>query len=276
VNAPASGGAADIAVYTRRGAGPTILWVHGYTLAASIWEPLWDRLPDFAHIALDLPGHGASTRPISQAARLSDFSQAVAEVADLHGADIVIGLSFGATVALQAGLERPTRYAALLLAACGLAGGPQDREAADCHLDLVRLARARGVGPWLADRWLSCPPKIFEAIRAKPDAFAPVEAVVRRHAWTELTQENMASMARDIQSLAAIARLEMPLALLVGEHDMEAFKRSAHLICKAAKRASCSYAALAGHLPLLEEPDEGAAWIRAQLAAMAPVARTSR
>lgn len=267
--APA-GGAGDIAVRTRPGPGPAILWVHGYTLDAGVWGPLWDRLPDYAHVALDLPGHGASTRPIARVARLGDFSHAVAEVADAHGADIVLGLSFGATVALQAALDRPARYAALLLAACGLAGGPQDREAADCHLELARLARERGIGPWLADRWLACPPRIFEAIRARPAAFAPVEAAVRRHAWTELTHEGMASMARDVQSPAAIARLDMPLSLLVGEHDMAAFKRSAHLIGKAARHANCSYAPLRGHLPLLESPDEGAVWVRAQLAASRP------
>lgn len=255
----------DLAVRTRAGAGPAILWVHGYTLDASVWEPLWDRLPEFTHVALDLPGHGLSTRPITQGARLRDFSGAVAEVATAHGATILLGLSFGATVALQAALDQPTRYTRLLLAACGLAGGPQDREAADCHLDLVQLARERGVGPWLADRWLACPPRIFEAISALPAAFAPIAAVVRRHAWSELAQENMRAMAHDTQCLAAIAALPMPLSLLVGEHDMAAFKRSAHLIGKANRHASCSYAADRGHLPLLEAPDEGALWVRAQL-----------
>ena len=259
----------DIAIRTRPGPGPVVVWVHGYTLDASLWEPLWDRLPGYTHVGLDLPGHGHTLRPIPHGARLRDFAAAVDAVADACGADYLAGLSFGATVTLQAALDRPRRYAGLLLAACGLAGGPQDREAAECHLDLGRLARERGIGPWLADRWLACPPRIFEGVQAQPAVFERIDAVVRRHAWHELVHDDMASMARDMQSAAAIRALDTPVALLVGEHDMEAFKRSAHLIRKAGRQVDCTYAPARGHLPLLEDPAEGAAWVAGALAGFA-------
>src|SRR4029077_8416311 len=42
------------------GSGPTVLWIHGYTLDSSLWADLWQRLPGYRHIGVDLPGHGSS------------------------------------------------------------------------------------------------------------------------------------------------------------------------------------------------------------------------
>ena len=44
------------------GTGPTIVFLHGMTFSKHTWDPILDRLQErFRCVAIDLPGHGAST-----------------------------------------------------------------------------------------------------------------------------------------------------------------------------------------------------------------------
>lgn len=244
-------------------AAAPILWVHGYTLDATLWEPLWARLPDFRHLGIDLPGHGAS-RPITPADDVAAFGRAVLAVAAAHRATILIGMSFGGTVCLEAAGAAPTRFAGMLLGAPALPGGPEDQESADCNQQLLRLARERGVGPWLADRWLSVPPAIFAGAMRNPDLWAAVQAIVRRHRWDELRSSAFAP--RDTGLVQRLARVRAPVRLLVGDDDIPSFARTADLLRRILPAASVGYVADAGHLALLERPDAAAAqignWLR--------------
>ena len=41
---------------------PAIVFIHGMTFSRQTWDPIVDRLKDrFRCLAVDLPGHGAST-----------------------------------------------------------------------------------------------------------------------------------------------------------------------------------------------------------------------
>lgn len=255
----------DLVVFHLQGPGPRLLWIHGYTLDSSLWAPLWQRLPGYSHFGLDLPGHGRTRRAIPAGASLSAMADAVDVVARHWDVDLMVGLSFGATVALHTALRCPERWRGLLLAALALPGGPQDREAADCHLELLRLAGARGAGPWLADRWLQVPPRIFEGVARDPNLFAKIAEVVRRHSWAELFSDGLSAMGSSAPRAGALAALSMPVELLVGEDDMPAFQRAAQLVRRAVVHARCSYAQGRGHLPLLESPDEGAVWVEQAL-----------
>ncbi|RYD74897.1 MAG: alpha/beta fold hydrolase [Verrucomicrobiaceae bacterium] len=100
---------------------PVWLWVHGYTLDGSVWQKLWDHLPQVTHVAVDLPGHGRSA-PLGVNVSTSSFASAVLHTAAECGATVLAGLSFGGTVALQAAIQEiGTGYLALILGLC-LAG----------------------------------------------------------------------------------------------------------------------------------------------------------
>ena len=49
-------------IYCRQapGSADKVLWVHGYTMDSSLWQPLWDELPGWHHFGIDLPFHGTS------------------------------------------------------------------------------------------------------------------------------------------------------------------------------------------------------------------------
>ena len=104
-------GVAAHVAYSRAGKGPTVLLIHGVGLQKTIWEPQIEALAaDHDVIAVDMPGHGRSSRP-PEAPRLSDYADAVLAVLDgLDVADAcVVGHSMGALVALEFALAHPER-----------------------------------------------------------------------------------------------------------------------------------------------------------------------
>ena len=40
----------------------TIIWLHGAMLAHWMWDDLISKLPQYHHLAVDLPGHAASNQ----------------------------------------------------------------------------------------------------------------------------------------------------------------------------------------------------------------------
>lgn len=238
-----------------------LLWVHGYTLDSTIWEPLWDCLPEISHVALDLPGHGQSP-PFSKEVTLDSLGHAVLEAAETTAATDLVGLSFGGTVALQAAILAPTRFGSVFLASPGLAGGPEDRECADCHHELIQLAAARGRGPWLRDRWMAVPPRIFEGTLTRPELPDRFSRIVNRHRWDELFTGCMAAMQTASQPPRALAAVRSRVFLIVGGEDMPAFVRAADLLRRRLQSVPVYYLDGSKHLSLLEEPFVSAQWIR--------------
>ena len=49
-----------LSVHETPGPGPRVLWIHGYTMDHTVFAPIWAALPDWLHVGVDLPGHGAT------------------------------------------------------------------------------------------------------------------------------------------------------------------------------------------------------------------------
>src|SRR5690349_13147391 len=47
----------------RSGAGTTLVWVHGLGESSASFDPVVARLPQYAHVLVDLPGYGRSPWP---------------------------------------------------------------------------------------------------------------------------------------------------------------------------------------------------------------------
>lgn len=248
--------------------GAPMLWVHGYTLDGTIWGPSWQALPGWQHIALDLPGHGRA-RPLRPGEALDGLAAEVIATARAVGARHLVGMSFGGMVALQAAIAAPEAFDAVVLASPGLAGGPQDAEAATCNQALMRMARDRGIGPWLADRWMMSPPRIFDGSLTRPVLRERLAEVVARHGWRELIDGSMQGLQACAQTPESLARITARLLILVGGQDMPVFLRSAELLRRAVPGARRVVIEDAAHMCLLESPEASAAQIRAHLAPVA-------
>ena len=255
-----------LAIRRRPGDGETIVWVHGYTLSSAVWEPIWDALPQHSHLGVDLPGHGGSpspTEPVSATA----VADEIAAIAARHGAAHLVAMSFGGIVALEAAIRHPRAFATLTLASPALGAGPRDEAAQTRNLELLRLHRERGPGPWLTKLWMQSPPDIFTAAKRNPALWSSLEALIDRHRWDELRTGNLAGLFDHPQPRPRLAAIAAPTLTLVGEDDIPAFARAAHLIFRTLPACERRYLSGCGHLCLLEDPLGGAALVREHIRA---------
>jgi pimeloyl-ACP methyl ester carboxylesterase len=127
--------------------GPPVILLHGLGATnASMLSTLWDLSADHHVFAPDLPGHGASGKPI-RTYHVGFFARWLSAFMDDLGLDraILIGNSMGGRIAIEAGLRMPERVRRLVLL-CPSSAWLRGRELAP----LVRLLRPElGVFPLL-------------------------------------------------------------------------------------------------------------------------------
>lgn len=247
----------------RTGPGPPVLWLHGYTMDSRVWEELWDELPDWEHVGVDLPGHGAS--PALDTGDLPALGRRIARLARAVGARRLVALSFGTLLALQAAMEDADAFDSVTLAAPALAGGPEDPAARIRYLQLAELYRLYGPGEHMTSLWLQSPPHIFSCLRAFPGRFERVSEVVAEHGWCELGDPRTQGLGAHPHEPGDLARITASVLLLRGELELPAFVRCATIIRDAVPGAREVVLPGLGHLPLLEDPGAVAGELRAEL-----------
>ncbi|ARF79260.1 alpha/beta fold hydrolase [Kitasatospora aureofaciens] len=249
----------------RRGSGPAVLWIHGYTMDSTTWQPLWDRLPGWTHIGIDLPGHGGSA-PLPPGLPLTALAGQLAEVAKETGARSVVALSFGSMSAIQLAIQEPGLVDNLVLAAPTLAGTPNEDSARVRYQQLSMLYRMVGPGEQLADLWMQSPPDIFTGTQRHPALRASLREVVARHTWAELGNRAMDALTSHKHTAEDLRRITARTLVVLGDEDMPAFVRNAELLRATVPDCQLETLKETGHLPLLERPDASAELIAAHLA----------
>jgi pimeloyl-ACP methyl ester carboxylesterase len=241
----------------RHGSGAAIVWVHGYTLDSTIWDELWTLLPDWTHVGVDLPGHGAS-RALAAATPLEDVIAVLAEAVAQYDVRHVVGLSFGSIVALELALACPGAFDTLTLAAPAIGGGAVDPDVGLRYGELIALYRARGAGPWMTELWMRCPPGTFA--HASPDVRARLAAIVDRHAWRELDdpERGIGALTRRPQDVRMLAFSTARPLVVIGEYELPAFRRNAETVRRVRPDAHVAQLAGAGHLCLLHAAHDAA------------------
>lgn len=239
------------------GTGPSVLWLHGYTMRSEVWEPLWARLPGWRHVGLDLPWHGSS-RDLADGEDLASLADTVVAHASRHGVEHVVGLSFGTVLASEMAIRHPGFSASWLLAAPALTGMPHEPPVAQRYRDLATAYADRGPGPHLTDLWMTTPPAIFAGVNARPEVRERIRELLDRHQWRELAVGGMRQLVRRAQRPGELAAIEGELHVVVGDLDLlyhKACARSLELEAGAQmhRMPGC------GHLPLLEDIDGSAA-----------------
>ncbi|MGW1771211.1 alpha/beta fold hydrolase [Streptomyces sp. NPDC002104] len=237
------------------GSGPTVLWVHGYTMDSTLWRPLWRLLPGLRHVGVDLPGHGGS-EALRPGLTMPELAARIMGLAREQGARRWVGLSFGSTVALEAALTHLDEVDRLVVGAPTPAGGPPDPAARKRYIEMLMLRRMRGAeaAEPLADLWMAAPPDIFRGTEAHPVLRAELRSVVARHSWAELDSGAMAGLSAHVHSAEDLARIKACTFALTGSADMPAFHANAALLSRTVPRCRIHVVPDAGHLPFLEQP----------------------
>jgi 3-oxoadipate enol-lactonase len=133
--------------YTDEGVGAPVVLIHGLGSSSSDWQLQFPALtPSFRVIAVDLRGHGESSKPAGPYT-MAMFAHDVAKLIEALGIAPchVVGLSLGAMTALELSATRPD----LVKSAVIVNAGPDfvPRTLKDKALVWQRLALVRLVGP---------------------------------------------------------------------------------------------------------------------------------
>jgi len=255
----------DIHVETA-GRGPAVLWIHGYTMDSTLWHPLWDLLPGFRHLGIDLPGHGGSGAP-SRDDTLPALAGRIAEIARAEQASRVVALSFGSCVALQFAPSCPGLFSQLVVGAPTIAGAPPAAGVADREMQLALLYRMAGRGPHMTKLWMTSPPDIFRGTEQRPELREQLCQVIDRHSWAPLESGAMRSLAAHTHTDEALGRIGAATLVCTGDQDMPVFTANASRLAAVIPYCTRLTVPQAGHLCLLERPDVVAGPLRAHLGA---------
>jgi pimeloyl-ACP methyl ester carboxylesterase len=242
---------AKLAVYDR-GAGPPLLFVHGFPLEHHMWEP---QVREFSTthrvIAVDLRGFGQSSAPEPTAvSTMQDFAADCAGVLDALNVDGPVtfcGLSMGGYIAWQFVDKFPERVARLVL--CDTRAGADTPEAAAMRLKMAE--HVLEAGPELVAAAML--PKLFaiETAKQRPELVEQVRQMILRASPTGIAaaQRGMAQRPDVRERLGAI---RVPTLVIVGEHDAISPPDEMRQIAEGIPSAEFIVIPNAGHMSTME------------------------
>lgn len=237
------------------GDGPTILWIHGYTLDSRTWGAIWPLLPGYRHVGLDLPGHGAS-EPRKPGSTLTELGEQLASLASAQEVRHIVALSFGTVAALQLLIARPSQFASCVLAAPGIAGGPSEPAMIPVYSKMGMLMHFTGRTGAITDLWLKSP--AWRGIETRPGLAEAMKTVVDAHSFAELRDRSGAMLHHPPQTSAALAAIETPVLVIAGDREMPAYKTCASMLARDLRQCRVAELEDTDHLCLLQRPERGA------------------
>jgi pimeloyl-ACP methyl ester carboxylesterase len=202
--------------YSLAGEGQALVLLHGFFGDSRVWRPQFEGLSDeFAVVAWDAPGAGRSSDP-AETFRMTEYAECLAGLIEFLGLEqpCIVGLSFGATLALELFRSHPEVPRALVLAGAyaGWAGSlpPEVVE--------QRLGETIPDLDMPADRVVAkyIPGLLTRA--ASPAVFNEVAAIMRdfhRAGMKTMTRSLAEADLRDV-----LPRIGIPTLLLYGDEDV--------------------------------------------------------
>lgn len=261
-----------VAVDEAGAGGRPLLLVHGFTGGRSDFA---DHLDAFAEqgwwaVAPDLRGHGGSFQPPEESAyHLDAFAADVWAVVDALGWSrlVLLGHSMGGMIAQVAALARPDALDGLVL--MDTTHGPLDldRELAALGAQIVREGGMAAVQAVLDSMGDEGPLTTPAGLRVQAERPGYREEGARRFlACSPAMYAAMLGRLLDQDDrLDALARLDVPTLVLVGEQDRP-FLRASEAMARTIPGARLVVLPDAGHSPQVENPP---AWREAMLAFLA-------
>lgn len=225
--------------------------LHGFPLNRDLFSPILPALAQLGRVvAVDLPGFGASP-PLPCPFTLGQMADAVWHLLDRLQLPpcVLVGHSMGGYVALEMAARRPESLRALVL----LASHPQpdSPEARARRHEGVRLVR-EGRRQEFLDAFLAR--LLAPSLRARQPRLAAEVAAMAAAVPDEVLVGCLQAMAGRADHRPTLARLEVPVLVLVGEEDALITPELATATAQQARLGQLERVPLAGHLLPMEMP----------------------
>lgn len=227
------------------GEGTPVVWVHGFPLAASIFEQQL-AIRGVRHVMPDLPGFGQSRPDGGGALTIDDYARMMLDLLDHRGIDraVFAGLSMGGYVCLAVARMAPERLRGLILI--------DTRETADTEearkgrFDSIAKVEQHGVAA-VADAML---PKMVTS-----EALKPAVRAIMMSASPEFVKAALRAIAKRPDSSSLLPGISVPTTVIVGEEDTITPPSDAERMAAAIPGARLVRIANAAHLSNYEQPE---------------------
>ena len=252
---PASSGVAAVngtrLAYEVAGAGPPLVFVHGFSLDRRMWAAQVDAFAGRCLVVrYDLRGFGESGPATAEPYAHVDDLAALLDHLAIDRAHVV-GLSMGGGVAVDFALTHPTRTRTLVAVAAAVNGW---RWSADWDARVTPVWEAGRAGDLDAARarWLTTP--IFAPALEQPAVADELRAIVGDYSgwhWLDRANGQRSPQPPASQRLEAIAA---PTLVVVGERDLPDFHACGAAMAQRIPDARLAIIPGAGHMANMENP----------------------
>jgi pimeloyl-ACP methyl ester carboxylesterase len=236
---------------------PAVVLLHGAGFDHSAWalHSRWFAHHGFSVLAPDLPGHGRSAGPALQSiAEMADWTAALLDSAQAAKAAL-IGHSMGSLIALETAARHPVKVSALSLigTAATMTVGPDLLKAAEANDDAaIDMVSIWGLG-YSAELGGSLAPGLWMHAGAQS---------VLKHCPPGVLFSDLFACNSYRNALSAAATITVPTTLILGERDMMTPAKAGRALAAAIPHARTVILPRAGHMMMVERPDELLAALR--------------
>ena len=227
--------------YRDDGAGPVVVFVHGWTLDLDVWEPQMPLAAELRVVRYDRRGFGLSSGRPSLSADVDDLRALLYSLGIVS--PLLVGMSQGARVVLGFAARHPGVARGLVL------DGPPPLDDSDVPMEKFRQTVARDGLEVFRRQWSEHP--LTQLVTGDSGTHSLLAQILARYPGHDLIE---GQVIEDELETARLAQVHGPSLIINGARDTET-RRGAGLALRAALPAADHvFIQQAAHLPNLDAP----------------------
>jgi 3-oxoadipate enol-lactonase len=235
--------------YATAGEGDPVVFIHGFGLDLSMWDPQWQAFAQRHHaIRYDMRGYGGSSLPEGPYSHVADLLALI----DSLGAGPVhlVGLSLGGRVALRVAAQHPEAVRSLTLADPALDGHVWTNDWLQRWRAMTEAAK-RGDLSLAKKLWWEH--IVFAPANTQPPLADSLRVMIDRYSGWHLRYPDPGA-APQTPIAQMLPSISIPTLVMVGELDLPDFQAIAQRLGKELPQVELQTIAGSGHMSNMEAP----------------------